>query len=45
MEWDAFWDAVSANRYRPRDYILEHLTLEQCARDYFEIACQISESK
>jgi hypothetical protein len=45
MEWNAFWDAVSANRYRSRDYILEHLTLEQCARDYFEIACQASESR
>jgi hypothetical protein len=45
LEWDAFWDAVCANQYSSRDYILENLTLEQCARSYFEIACQISESK
>ena len=45
MEWHAFWDDVSADRYSSRDYILEHLTLEQCARDYFEIACQASDSR
>jgi hypothetical protein len=42
MEWQAFWDAVNANRYRSRDYILEHLTLKKCARDYLEIACALS---
>lgn len=28
------WDGVRGERYSPRDYILEHLTLEQCARHY-----------
>lgn len=41
MEWHEFWGAVSAKGYRSRDYVLEHLTLEQCSRDYFEIACQV----
>ncbi len=44
MEWHAFWEAVSANRYKAREFILENLTLEKCARDYLEIARQISES-
>lgn len=45
IEWHAFWDDLNAGRYSSRDYILEHLTLEQCARDYLEIACQISDSR
>jgi glycosyltransferase involved in cell wall biosynthesis len=43
-EWQAFWESVSANRYRAREFILEHLTLEKCARDYLEIVRQVSES-
>ncbi|CAM2830174.1 glycosyltransferase [Rariglobus hedericola] len=34
--FDAFWDNVSAQRYRPRDYILENLTLEKCAQLYLD---------
>lgn len=33
-----FWDGVSTGAYRPRDYVLEHLTLRQCAADYVRIA-------
>ncbi|HWA97894.1 MAG TPA: glycosyltransferase [Pirellulales bacterium] len=29
-----FLDQLAAGRFHPRDFILEHLTLEQCARDY-----------
>lgn len=32
--FERFWTDVCANRYRPRDYILENLTLEHCARRY-----------
>ena len=35
---DAFLDQLRAGRYAPRDYILENLTLEQCARRYVEHA-------
>ena len=41
--WGAFWDQVNAGRFRPRDYILENLTLEKCARRYCEIAREIHE--
>jgi len=36
--WRAFWEAVEAGQFKPRDYILENLTLEKCARNYVEIA-------
>jgi hypothetical protein len=32
--WSSFWQDVQARRFRPRDYVLENLTLEKCARDY-----------
>jgi glycosyltransferase involved in cell wall biosynthesis len=41
MEWNMFWDAVNAKRYRSRDYILEHLTLEKCAWDYLNIVDEV----
>ena len=36
--WPLFWNDAQLGRYAPRDYVLEHLTLEKCARDYVEIA-------
>jgi hypothetical protein len=30
-------DSIAKNAYSPRDYILEHLTLEQCALEYVKI--------
>lgn len=35
--WDTFWESVNNNRYSPRDYIMENLTLEKCARQYLDI--------
>ena len=32
-----FLDGLRAGRFAPRDYILEHLTLEQCARAYLAL--------
>lgn len=32
---DVFWEKLT--RYQPRDYILENLTLEQCARQYVSL--------
>lgn len=40
--WPDFWDRVKAGRFAPRDYILDHLTLEKCARRYVEIAQSVS---
>jgi hypothetical protein len=34
---DRFIDNVRADYYRPRDYVLEHLTLQKCARDYLAL--------
>ena len=33
----AFWEDVQAGAFRPRDYVLEHLTLEKCAQRYVDI--------
>ena len=38
MKWDGFWGEANRGRFRPRDYILENLNLEKCARDYVQIA-------
>jgi len=37
-QWAVFWTEVQRRRFRPRDYVLENLTLEKCAQDYVEIA-------
>lgn len=36
--WPRFWDACRAGAFRPRDYILENLTLERAAQAYVRIA-------
>ena len=36
-EFDLFWHAVERDAYNPRAYILEHLTLEQCAQQYLAL--------
>jgi hypothetical protein len=41
MEWAAFWSDVRSERFDPRDYILENLTLEKCACDYVRIAGEV----
>jgi hypothetical protein len=42
--WEGFWDWVQGRRFSPRDYILENLTLEKCARRYVEIAESLAAS-
>ena len=37
-----FLESLAAGRFAPRDYVLENLTLEQCARDYAEIARSVA---
>ncbi|HEX4132678.1 MAG TPA: glycosyltransferase [Pirellulales bacterium] len=34
---DEFQEALRGGRFAPRDYILEHLTLEKCAREYLRL--------
>jgi hypothetical protein len=36
--WQAFFEAADERLFRPRDYIVENLTLEKCARNYVAIA-------
>lgn len=36
--WDKFWTGVRADEFRPRDYVLDELTLEKRALEYYEIA-------
>lgn len=33
---DEFWDQACAGKFSPREYILENLTLEKCARAYLD---------
>jgi glycosyltransferase involved in cell wall biosynthesis len=37
-----FWKRVQAERFSPREYIAENLTLEKCARQYVDIAENVS---
>jgi hypothetical protein len=37
-----FWEEFVAGAFRPREYILENLTLEKCAKDFLHIAEQCS---
>jgi hypothetical protein len=36
--WEAFWEDARNQRSRPRDFILDNLTLEKCATDYWTLA-------
>jgi hypothetical protein len=38
---DEFWPRVAGGDFSPRDYIVEHLTLEQCSGQYLEIVSQV----
>jgi glycosyltransferase involved in cell wall biosynthesis len=38
-----FMSKVGSGSFAPRDYILEHLTLEKCARHYVEIIREVRE--
>lgn len=38
-----FWGQVQANAFSPRDYVVENLTLEKCARHYVSIAERAAE--
>jgi hypothetical protein len=41
--WRQFWELRPGGTFRPRDYILETLTLEHRAREYYDIAQNLSE--
>ena len=40
--WSNFWDATLASRFKPRDYIMENLTLKECARAYLKFCDEAS---
>jgi hypothetical protein len=35
--WPLFWDDAQRGQFVSRDYVVENLTLEKCARDYVQI--------
>jgi hypothetical protein len=39
--WNEFWELAEAKSFRPRDYVLENLTLEKCAPEYLSIVQQL----
>jgi hypothetical protein len=41
--WRQFWELCRGETFQPRDYILETLTLERRAREYYDIARSLSE--
>lgn len=40
--WNGFWEQSKSNCFMPRNYILENLTLEKCAKNYCDLARQLS---
>jgi hypothetical protein len=40
-QWNEFWNRFCTFDFRPRDYVLETLTLEICARRYVDIAADL----
>ncbi len=42
--WGAFWRLSSGAHFDPRSYILENLTLEDCAARYVEIAARTAQA-
>jgi hypothetical protein len=41
--WRQFWDEFKSGRYDPRAYILDNLTLEQCAQRYLHQVQSVSD--
>ena len=44
VKLEEFLDKLNCQQFSPRDYILENLTLEKCARHYLEILDKVQES-
>ncbi len=40
---DEFWSRLQAGAFRPRDFVLENLTLEKCAQQYVALLRQASQ--
>jgi hypothetical protein len=38
VDWNAFWSRAGAGEFAPRDYVMDNLTLEGQAHQYYEIA-------
>jgi hypothetical protein len=39
---DAFFTSVNNGNFSPREYVLEHLTIERCAQRYYEILDEVA---
>ncbi|BAZ03599.1 glycosyltransferase [Calothrix sp. NIES-3974] len=44
MKLEEFLDKLNYQKFAPREYILENLTLEKCAKDFVEILDRVNES-
>lgn len=44
-QWKVFWESANAGRFTPREYVLENLTLESCAREYLRIVREVSDAE
>ena len=40
--WHQFWDKYNARRFRPRQYVIDNLTLQACARRYANFAQELA---
>ena len=39
--FEEFWTGVLEQRFQPRDYVVENLTLEKCSRHYLELVGRV----
>jgi hypothetical protein len=44
-QWHQFWDEDQLQRFRPREHIIEHLTLEKCAHQYLKFVTNLHGDK
>ena len=43
-QFDLFWKRLQEGKLRPREFVLENLTLEKCAQNYLEILEEVARS-
>ena len=42
VRWEDFWAGCAAGKFDPRSYVLDNLTLEERALQYYEIARSVA---
>jgi hypothetical protein len=41
-DWPDFWDKIKSGAFRPRDFVVDNLSLEHCARQYVEVVQRVA---